>query len=224
MNEIEHEGKTYILKSSVENIIKERVSKVASRANEAEARSSELEKQIKEFESKQASIDVISNQVSDLRDQLKKSESKFTRYQSISQLGITNQDVIDLLEWQYEKSTKDQKEKIPLSEWLEGHINNVDDAPLSIQHHLSSLKPSQALEDEEAPPEASNQTDMLNFMQMQSLQQMNQAMKPPTVNKGAVKAPDQKDIITRAMTDQDYYNQNADAIRQAWMAKFARKR
>lgn len=224
MNEIEHEGKTYILKSSVENIIKERVSKVASRANEAEARSSELEKQIKEFESKQASIDVISNQVSDLRDQLKKSESKFTRYQSISQLGITNQDVIDLLEWQYEKSTKDQKEKIPLSEWLEGHINNVDDAPLSIQHHLSSLKPSQALEDEEAPPEASNQTDMLNVMQMQSLQQMNQAMKPPTVNKGAVKAPDQKDIITRAMTDQDYYNQNADAIRQAWMAKFARKR
>ena len=132
--------------------------------------------------------------------------------------------MIDLLEWQYEKSTKDQKEKIPLSEWLEGHINNVDDAPLSIQHHLSSLKPSQALEDEEAPPEASNQTDMLNVMQMQSLQQMNQAMKPPTVNKGAVKAPDQKDIITRAMTDQDYYNQNADAIRQAWMAKFARKR
>ena len=223
MNEIEHDGKTYILKSSVENIIKERVSKVASRANEAEARSSELEKQIKEFESKQASIDVISNQVSDLRDQLKRSESKFTRYQSISQLGITNQDVIDVLEWQYEKSTKEQKEKPPLSEWLEGHINNVEEAPLSIKHHLSSLTPNQASEAKEAPPEASNQADMMNVMQMQSLQQMNQAMKPPTVNKGAVKAPDTKNILDR-VTDQNYYNENADAIRQAWMAKFSRKR
>lgn len=45
MNEIEHEGKTYILKSNVENIIKERVSKVASRASEAEARATDLETQ-----------------------------------------------------------------------------------------------------------------------------------------------------------------------------------
>ena len=37
MNEIEHEGKTYILKSQVESIIKERVSKVAQRASEYEA-------------------------------------------------------------------------------------------------------------------------------------------------------------------------------------------
>ena len=223
MNEIEHEGKTYILKSSVETIIKERISKVAQRANEAESRSSDLEKQIKDFESKQASLDVLSNQVSDLRDQLKKSESKFSRYQSISQIGITNQDVIDLLEWQYDKSTKDQKDRPVLSDWLQSHINNIDDAPISIQHHLKSLSPSPAPESEEAPPEASTQADMINMMQMQSLQQLNQAVTPPNVNKGAVKAPDTKNILDR-VTDQNYYNENADAIRQAWMAKFGRRR
>jgi len=229
MNEIEHEGKTYILKSNVESIIKERISKVASRANEAESRYSELEKQIKDFQSKQASFDLLSSQVSDLKNQLKKSESKFSRYQSISQLGITNQDVIDLLEWQYEKSTKDLKERPDLSSWLEGHIKNVDNAPLSIQHHLQSLSSSEALEDTpEAAPEASpeaSQNDMINAMQLQSLQQMNQAASaPPNVNRGAMPAPDQKDIITRSLTDQNYYNQNAEAIRQAWMAKFGRKR
>ena len=223
MNEIEHEGKTYILKSSVETIIKERISKVAQRANEAESRSSDLEKQIKDFESKQASLDVLSNQVSDLRDQLKKSENKFSRYQSISQLGITNQDVIDLLEWQYDKSTKDQKDRPALSDWLQSHINNIDDAPISIQHHLQSLSPSPASEAEEAPPEASTQADMINMMQMQSLQQLNQAVTPPNVNKGAVKAPDTKNILDR-VTDQNYYNENAEAIRQAWMAKFGRRR
>ena len=221
MNEIEHEGKTYILKSSVETIIKERISKVAQRANEAESKSSELEKQIKDFQSKQASFDVLSNQVSDLRDQLKKSENKFSRYQSISQLGITNQDVIDLLEWQYDKSTKDQKDKPVLSDWLQSHINNIDDAPISIQHHLQNLSPSPAPEAE--AEEASSQADMIDVMQMQSLQQLNQAVTPPNVNRGAVKAPDTKNILDR-VTDQNYYNENAEAIRQAWMAKFGRRR
>ncbi len=47
MNEIEHEGKTYILKSQVESIIKERVSKVAQRASEYEA---QLESMTKDLE------------------------------------------------------------------------------------------------------------------------------------------------------------------------------
>jgi len=132
--------------------------------------------------------------------------------------------VIDLLEWQYDKSTKDQKDRPVLSDWLQNHINNIDEAPISIQHHLQSLTPSEPPEAGEAPPEASNQADMINLMQMQSLQQLNQAATPPNVNKGAVKAPDQKTILDRAMTDQNYYNQNADAIRQAWMSKFGKRR
>lgn len=224
MNEIEHDGKTYILKSSVETIIKERISKVAQRATEAESKSSEMEQKIKDFESKQASIDLLNNQLSELRDQLKTSESKFSRYQSISQLGITNQEVIDLLEWQYDKSTREMKDRPELSEWLQSHINDVDNAPISIQHHLSALKSSAPPEANEAPPEASTEADMINMMQMQSLQHLNQSVTPPNVNRGAIKAPEQKNILERGLTDQAYYNQNAEAIRQAWIAQYGKRR
>lgn len=234
MNEIEHEGRIYILKSSVEGIVKDRVSKVAARASEAESRASELEKQMKAFESKQASYDVLAQQVSDLKTQLSKSESKFSRYQSVSKIGITDQDIIDVLEFQYEKAMKNSKEKISLGDWLENHIDNYEEAPRSIKPFLQQMKPEpeaqtspEATEATEAPEESSESNttaSMMDMMQLQSLQQLREAQQPPTVNKGAVKAPDQKDILTRAMTDQDFYNQNADAVRQAWFAKFNPRR
>jgi hypothetical protein len=226
MNEIEHEGKIYILKSSVESIVKDRVSKVAARANEAESRASEFEKQIQSFQSKQASYDVLAQQVSDLKTELAKSESKFSRYQSISQIGITDQDVIDVLEFQYEKAMKGSKDKTSLGDWLQGHIDNFEDAPRSIKPFLQQLQPEPepstpeaSPEAPEASPEENTTASMMDMMQLQSLQQLRQAQQPPTVNKGAVKAPDQKDILQRAMTDQDFYNANADAVRQAWFAK-----
>ena len=43
MNEIEHDGKTYILKSQVESIIKDRVQKVAARATEFENQLNDLQ-------------------------------------------------------------------------------------------------------------------------------------------------------------------------------------
>lgn len=226
MNEIEHEGKIYILKSSVEGIVKDRVSKVAARASEAEARASEFEKQIKTFESKQASYDVLAQQVSDLKTQLQKSESKFSRYQSVSKIGITDQDVIDVLEFQYEKAMKNTKEKVSLGEWLEHHIDNYEEAPRSIKPFLEQMKPEPEAPSVEASPEApeaaheeNTTASMMDLMQMQSLQQLKQAQRPPEVNRGAVRAPEQKDILQRAMSDQDFYNANAEAVRQAWFAK-----
>lgn len=227
MNEIEHEGRIYILKSSVEGIVKDRVSKVAARASEAESRSVELEKQMKAFESKQASYDVLAQQVSDLKTQLSKSESKYSRYQSISRIGITDQDVIDVLEFQYDKAMRNQKEKISLGDWLESHIDNYEEAPRSIKPFLEQFKPEPEATPEGASqeaPEANTEASMIDMMQLHNLQQLRQAQQPPTVNKGAVKAPDQKDILSRAMTDQDFYNQNADAVRQAWFSKFQKGR
>ena len=74
--EIEHEGKIYILKSQVEGIIKDRVAKVAQRANQFETQVQELENILAEQKGKQASFDVLAQQVNDLRTQLSKSELK----------------------------------------------------------------------------------------------------------------------------------------------------
>ena len=51
MSEIEHEGKTYILKSQVESIVKERVSKVAQKATDAEVRLQEVTKELETYKS-----------------------------------------------------------------------------------------------------------------------------------------------------------------------------
>ena len=228
MNEIEYEGRAYILKANVESIVKERVSKVASRASEAEARASEIQEQLKSFEGKQASVDVLTNQINELKTQLQQSNTRFNRYQSISKIGITDTDLIDVIEWQYDKAMKDTpaKEQTSLSDWLDHHLENPTEAPRSIRPHLTAIQSkSQTLEASQQDPNAEAQMQDQNstVSQLQQLQQYQQTQRPPNVNQGAVKSPDSKDIISRVMSgDQDFYNKNVDAVRQAWTAKFKR--
>lgn len=229
MNEIEHEGKTYILKSNVENIIKERVAKVATRASEAEQRATDFESQLKASQKKQANVDVLTNQISELKTQLETSSNKFNRFQSISKLGITDGEIIDLIEWSFDKSMqgKDAKDQQDLSEWLSHNIENIEEAPAAIRPHLKAIQstepPTGAEASEQASEAAQNAQithEASDASQMQQLQQMQQQMTPPAVNKGAIKSPDSKNIMQRAMTDQNFYNQNADAVRQAYFAQF----
>ena len=228
MNEIEHEGKTYILKSNVENIIKERVSKVASRASEAEARATDLESQIKTMQKKQANVDVLTNQISELKNQLETSNNKFNRYQSISKLGITDGEIIDLLEYSYDKAmqSKDSKERVELHEWLNEHMSDIDNAPKSIKPFLQEIRPEPVADvqaSEQVQNEAHNALEALQAQEPvaeQPMMNQNAFMTPPAVNKGAIRSPDSKNILQRAMTDQNFYNQNAQAVRDAWFAKF----
>lgn len=229
MNEIEHEGKTYILKSTVETIIKERVSKVAARASEAEAKAGELESQLKTFEKQQTNYDVLASQVSTLKGELEQERTRFNRYQSISKLGITDNDLIDVVEWSYDRATKTMsaKEKPSLGDWLNEQMTNPEEAPASIRPHLKALQSAEApaatneisdhAEDHfEAPEHASDHAQLYALNEHQQRQ-------APNVNKGAVKAPEAKDILQRAgKGNQDFYNQNVDAIKKAWFAKHGR--
>ena len=102
-NEINHEGKTYILKSQVEGIIKDRISKIASKASEAERRANELETSLAEISNKTASLDVIAQQLEEMKGKLSASENRFERYQAVSKYGITEPDIIEAIEYSYEK-------------------------------------------------------------------------------------------------------------------------
>lgn len=227
MNEIEHEGKTYILKSQVESIIKERVSKVAQRATEAETQVNDLSKQIESFQSKQASIDLMNQQIQELQGKLKTSENKFERYQSMAKIGINDSDLIDAIEWQYNKSMngKTDKEKIDLNEWLQNQIENPDESPIAIRPHIKSISESMQ------PKEQSNQIENESLMKLQEYENQrnpisnqidNNISNPPLTNRGAVPPPEGKDILRRAVSDPEFYSQNADAIKQAWMARYGR--
>jgi hypothetical protein len=228
MNEIESDGKTYILKSQVEAIIKERVSKVAQRATEAESQVNDLSKQIESFKSKQASIDLMNEQISTLQKELKASESRFDRYQSMSKIGINDSELIEAIEWQYNKSMngKAEKEKIDLNTWLQNQIDNPEDAPIAIRPHIKSISEASKPVQENAPQIANDSLENLASYEQQSI--MNQSMpeaiiKPPTTNRGAIPAPEGKDILRRTVNDQDFYNKNADAIKQAWIARYSGK-
>lgn len=219
MNEIEHEGKTYILKTQVEAIIKERVSKVASRANEAEQQLKEVANQLESMQGKQASLDMLTEQIQALKGELQASENKFSRYQSMSKHGISEPDLIEAIEWQYEKSNKGKSKKdiVPLSEWLENHLENPDNAPIAIRPHLQSLKT-------EAPAPAANEVadqlaEVSEPLEQVPPQPMYQA---PQTNRGAVPAPEGKDILKRAMTDPEFYSANAAAVKAAWNSRFNR--
>lgn len=220
--EIEHEGKKYILKEQVESIIKERVSKVAQRATEGETRIKELENLLSEQASKQTSYDVLSQQVLDLQNKLEISQNKYQRYMTMSQYGITDQDLIDVIEWQYNKSIKDKpkKEQVPLEQWFQTHLDNPAEAPVSLRPHLKSLKPVESsVNTEDLQAIYEKELGLEGIQHRESMQAIN----PPITNRNAVPAPEGKDIIKTAMSDQNFYNQNVDAIRQAWFARYGRK-
>lgn len=223
MNEIEHEGKTYILKSQVEAIIKDRVSKVAARANEAEAQLKEASSQIESMQGKQASIDMLTDQIQKLQGELAASENKFSRYQSMSKHGISDGELIEAIEWQYERSMKgkSKKEITPLSEWLENHISNPAEAPIAIRPHLQSIaeaaSPPQA--EGEQTELAQNLAEVSEPLEQIPQQPMYQA---PQTNRGAVPAPEGKDILRKAMSDPEFYSANAEAVQKAWMARYSR--
>ena len=209
MNEIEHEGKTYILKSQMESIIKERVGKVAQRATIAEDALTQAEKRLEKAEKAMSSVDILNQQLSDMQTKLSTAEKRFTRYQSISKHGLTDPDLIEAIEWSYERAQKGvaEKERLTLSDWLDSQVENPDKAPLTIRPHLRALK-EVVTSTEEAPsaPEANTQAQMAEL----------ERATPPRSNSGAIPAPDGPAFLDRALKDPDFYAANRDKVIEAW--------
>lgn len=209
MHEIEHEGKTYILKSQMESIIKERVGKVAQRATIAEDALTQAEKRLEKAEKAMSSVDILNQQLSDMQTKLSTAEKRFTRYQSISKHGLTDPDLIEAIEWSYERAQKGvaDKDRVSLSDWLDSQVENPDKAPLTIRPHLRALK-EVVTSTEEAPsvPEANTQAQMAEL----------ERATPPRSNSGAIPAPDGPAFLDRALKDPDFYAANRDKVIEAW--------
>jgi hypothetical protein len=219
MNEIEHDGKTYILKSQVESIIKDRVSKVAQRASEYENAAKSLSHELETMKGKQASYDVLAEQVVQLKSELEQSNTKFQRFQSMTKHGISDQELVETIEWVYDKNMKSKpaKEQVDLETWLQSQFENPNDAPIAIRPHIQQITQSRAQPTEEYDDSAIQQPEE----SVQDFEMPTSTYEPPRTNMGAVPAPEGKDILSRA-SDPEFYNQNHEAIRKAWYAKFGR--
>ena len=189
MTEIENEGRTYVLKSEMENIIKERIGKVATRATTAEKALEEAQSRLAKAEKAMSSIDILNQQLAEMQTRLKSSEQRFERYQSISKHGLTDPDLVEAIEWSFERAQKGKsdKERQTLSDWLDQQVENPESAPITIRPHLQALK--MIGEDNAEAGELPQASTAAQLQELGESLEPQQAAAPRT-NVGAIPAPD----------------------------------
>ena len=216
MNEKEIEGKTYILKSDVENIIKQRLEKVASRANQAEQRANQLQTDLDKASKSTATIDLLTQQLDEMKGRLSSSEQKFTRYQAISKHGLTDPSIVDAIEIFFEKSQdgKPKKERSSLGEWLDQIVENPDNAPTILRPHIKSLV-------SQSPPTEAQYEEAQGLSA--ELAQNTPPPQAPQTNAGVRTPPEAGDLIDRGGKDGRFYENNRQAIIDAWRSQRKRR-
>jgi hypothetical protein len=209
----EIDGVEYVKKSEVENIIKQRIDKVASRANEAEQTNKELQSRLEKASKSDSTIDLLTQQIEQMKQQLSKSEQKYTRFQAMSKHGLVDPDIVDAIEWSYEKSQSGKKkgEVVNLGDWLDSIVTDPSTAPTVLRPHIQNLQTEVV--------EASNDMDVDTSTQNQ-LAQLEQERRPaPQTNNGVRPSPEPSNLIERGLKDAEFYAQNRDEIRKAWMSR-----
>ncbi|MBF42767.1 MAG: hypothetical protein CMD97_05890 [Gammaproteobacteria bacterium] len=195
------DGETYILKSDMEKVIQERVSKVAERARTAEDQTKEFQSKIKELEKYTTSSDMLAQQVKDLKTQLDTSNQKYTRYKAVSKYGLVEDDMIDTLEFLYDKQHKDNKKAPSMTEWLDTMMSDVENAPTILRPHL------QALQKETPPSVEGNETGIIDSQLVPASQH-----EPPKMNNGTAPIPTDSTLNQAKFNDLNWYSQNRERI------------
>jgi len=210
MKTITHEGQEYILKSEVDGIVRERLSKVTETKRAAETRVQELESQLGEMSSKIQGVDAMASQLAQLQDELSLSNQRYERHQAIAAQGITDPEVRDLIEWQYSKAmeTKAKKDKVSLGEWMNS-MKESGEVPTVLKPYFE--QPSQAKE--------STPTQQLEHPSTQEqLHALNERVRPST-NQGVTPTQDHAtngDLWKKATNDFEFYRQNRDQLKKQY--------
>lgn len=212
----EIDGVEYVKKSDVENIIKQRIDKVAARANEAELAAKELQQKLEKASKSDSTIDLLHQQIETMKGELLKSEQRFERFQSMSKHGFHDPEIIDAIEWTYEKSQAGKKkgETQNLGEWLDTIVSNPDQAPVILRPHLQSQPAAAPQSTIEQSIEAPSTQEQLS-----QLAQHTERRPAPQTNNGVRPAPEPSNIIERGLKDPDFYAQNREEIKKAWMSR-----
>tara|TARA_R100000655_G_scaffold61013_1_gene99381 strand:- start:10189 stop:10842 length:654 start_codon:yes stop_codon:yes gene_type:complete len=211
----DEEGNVYVLKSDMESIIKERISKVSARAKEAETTARTLQTELEEAKKSAGISDTLSQQLDDYREQLQKANSRYDRYKAISKHGLIDDEMVEAIEWSYEKAMGKvgKKEQIPLTDWLEQAVADPTKAPAVLRPHLQNLN---------AEPQAVQQVQESTEAILEPQAEQQRYM-PPAVNNGAKPAQQTPDLLRRAVSmSVDEYAQNREEIHKQWRARHTR--
>jgi hypothetical protein len=207
----DEEGNIYVLKTDMETAIKERISKVTSRAQEAEEQVRTIQTELEEAKKGAGISDTLNQQLEEYREQLTKANSRYDRYKAISKHGLVDEDMVEAIEWAYEKSMSKvgKKEQVPLTQWLEGAVKDPTTAPAVLRPHLQTLQTEQ-------PAQTEPVTEQVT-------EPVIERPTPPTVNTGAQAPVDGPNLLQKAAADTDFYEANREAVQKAWRSKYSRR-
>ena len=225
--EKEIDGQTWILKSRVEEIIQGRISKVAQRASTAEDTIKELQGKLEEASKSQGSLDIMTNRIQELQGELDKANTRYTRYQAITKHGLKGEDMLEAIEYAYERSQAKlpQEQQADLNTWLDNMVKNPADAPFLIRPHLQGLQANTAQPQEASQPSQPAQLQEASTpAQLQELGKTQPPPQPPRVNMGVQRSPEPTDILDRAINDPEFLRQNRDRVMQAWRVAAGRNK
>jgi len=217
MKTIEHEGAVYVLKEDMETAIKDRIAKITSRAQTAEAELRSTRADLEKASASAGTTDVLAQQVEEFREQLQQANLRFDRYKAISQHGLVDEDMIEAVEWSYERAMKGvkNKDRVSLTDWLQGAVEDPSTAPAILRPHLTALKETTAAVDDTAL--VADDTAVAEQAAPRSERQQ-----IPSVNNGATPPLDPPDLLSRA-SDPTFYEQNREAVQAAYRAKYMRR-
>jgi len=206
MKTINHEGVEYVLKADIEAAFKDRISKLSARAIQAEEAAKALQDTLDNQSGELTKISTLQEKVSTLEQSLQEAESKYSRVSMLSDLGFTDPDLRDAVEWAYSRANSEDS----LEDWIKGIKDNPEEAPMVLRPHLK------AKATQETTAEAAPSTSAAPEVQAETAE--SPSLLPPRTNTGAKPAPVQSgDILSRVGSgDLDFYEQNHEAIKKAW--------
>lgn len=132
----------------------------------------------------------------------------------MSKHGLVDPDIVDAIEWSYEKSQagKKKSEVVNLGEWLDSIVEDPTTAPTVLRPHLQNLRP----EPVDTPDDMDVDTSTQN--QLAQLEQVERRPAPQT-NNGVRPSPEPSNLIDRGLQDAEFYAQNREQIKKAWMSR-----
>ena len=206
MKTINHEGVEYVLKADIEAAFKDRISKLSARAIQAEEAAKALQDTLDNQSGELTKISTLQEKVSTLEQSLQEAESKYSRVSMLSDMGFTDPDLRDAVEWAYSRANSEAS----LEDWIKGIKENPAEAPMVLRPHL------QANATPEAAAESTQSAESEPVAQAEPAE--SPSLLPPRTNTGAKPAPVQSgDILKRVESgDLDFYEQNHEAIVKAW--------
>ena len=200
------EGEEYILKSSVDEIVRSRIAKYSEKTREAEMKIDALQTELDDSRSKLAVSDKLTSQIDQLQTELQQTRTQYERHSVISEFGITDPSVRDAVEIFHEREmkTRAKKDQQSLGDWLTSIKTDPSTAPTILKPHFTQSS-SPAGEQSASTPQTTVEGTITP------------PTPPPTSNNGVQNGGEQmaSDLLARAH-DPKFFEANRPAIREAW--------